>query len=103
MEIERVRGMKYLGVWLTDDFKLKKHIDKITKEYKSKISLLWRIKDFIGKRSRELIYDARAGPKLNYCTSVLGEANGKEIRALQKGQVKFSYEIHIRVEHGKYK
>lgn len=47
--IERVREFKYLGIWLTEDLKLKKHIDRITREFRSKISLLWGIKGFIGK------------------------------------------------------
>ncbi|CAH0382565.1 unnamed protein product [Bemisia tabaci] len=44
-KIERVKMYKYLGVLVTDDLKWDKQVEKVSNEYRKRVSLLWRVKN----------------------------------------------------------
>ena len=58
----------------------------MVKNYRSKATLLWRIRNSVGRRGRELIYHALVGSILNYVITLLGEIKSDTLKQLQVGQ-----------------
>lgn len=84
--IERVREIKYLGVFLDECLRFKKHVTYVEGKVGSKLGLLNRVGNFVGPCTRDLIYKTMIAPHMEYCSTVLLYANKEEIERLQRLQ-----------------
>ena len=84
--IERAREIKYLGVFLDECLKFKKHVSYVEGIVGSKLGLLNRVGNFVGPYTRDLIYKTMIAPHMEYCSTVLLYANQEEIERFQKLQ-----------------
>jgi len=71
-KIEEVPAAKLLGVWITNDLKFHKHIEKLTLDVKYSASLIWRVRRSLDSRVLRLMANGLIMSKIRYCAAVYG-------------------------------
>lgn len=84
--IECVDSMKYLGLIIDKQLKMKRHIDYISKKIAKKIGFLARISKNLNYMDRIRVYQTIIAPHFEYCPSVLFMNNESDFQRLQKLQ-----------------
>jgi len=68
--IEETSSEKLLGVYVQNDLKWTKQIEKLTSEVNYAVSVLARLKDHLGKKELGIIADGLVMSKIRYCLPV---------------------------------
>lgn len=84
--IERTYSMKYLGVMIDSNLKMKNHDEYVCREIAKKTSFFARISNKLSIESRIKVYKAIIAPHFEYCSSIMSLFNVGEFEELQKLQ-----------------
>jgi len=79
---------RLLGVLVDNNLSWTDHIKHISKKVNSSLWLLSRIRHFLPERHRKLFYNSYIQPYLDYCNTVWGNSNDKNIAKLEHLQKK---------------
>jgi hypothetical protein len=81
--IERVYNVKYLGLILDPHLKWDEHINYITRKAASVSGVLWKMRRFLPKNIKKLMYQSLIESQITYLIPVWGRANDQSIKSLQ--------------------
>lgn len=84
--IERTSAIKYLGVIIDCNLKMKSHHEYMCKKIAKKIGFFARISSKLSIENRIKVYKTIIAPHFEYCSSILSMFNVGEFEALQKLQ-----------------
>ncbi|KAK3098946.1 hypothetical protein FSP39_024557 [Pinctada imbricata] len=84
--IENLTSDKLLGVHIDNHLQFDKHITEVCKSVTQKISLLRKIKKYLGRQHRILYYNAYILPLIDYCLTVYGNASKTHLERILKLQ-----------------
>ena len=87
VSINCTNTVKYLGVYIDDDFTWQSHIAHISRIISRNIGIISRSRYFLSCRHRYLLYNALVSPYLNYCCLVWGnspDSHTEKLQVLQK-------------------
>lgn len=85
-KVDRTYTMKYLGVMIDSNLKMKSHNEYIGKKIAKKIGFFARISKHLSIEHRIKVYKAIIAPHFEYCPSILSMSNEGEFKELQKLQ-----------------
>lgn len=85
-KIEIVKSIKYLGVMIDYNLKLKSHVDFVSKKAAKKIGFLARISKNLNFEDKITIYKTIIAPHFDYCATLLSSCNQNELSRMQKLQ-----------------
>ena len=90
VELEQVESISYLGVILSSDLKLSKHIKSISGKARKILGMMKRNLWNCPKRIKEIAYTSIVRPKLEYASAVWDPHLKKDIASLDRVQRKVS-------------
>ena len=82
--IEQVHAFKYLGLWIDSNYKFKTHLDKIKHKIAFKVISLMRIKSYISKKYRQLIFNALISPHFDYVSTIWSSSSSSLLKPLSR-------------------
>lgn len=85
-KIESVKSMKYLGVMIDSNLKIKSHIDYVCKKVAKKVGFLARISKNLNFMDKITIYKTIIAPHFDYCATFLLQCGQNEMNRMQKIQ-----------------
>ena len=85
-KIECSEYEKLLGINIDQCLSFVKHIDYVCQNLTSKISLLYKIKQYLPLETRKLYYNAYILPVMDYCLTVWGSASKSQLDRILKLQ-----------------
>ena len=75
-EIRRVRGARFLGVWVDEGKRWNEQIERVRAKVGRLVGVLGRAGAVVGKQSLLMLYNALVLPDLQYCLMAWGEFEG---------------------------
>ena len=72
-KVDNVSSFKYLGIFISSDFKWTHHIEHIVKKVNQRLGLLKRVKHLLPFKSRLLYYNSIVMPLFDYADLVWGD------------------------------
>lgn len=85
-EIQQVKSIKYLGMFIDNNLKMAEQVDYIIKKVSKKIGFLGRISMKLPLWHRITLYKTIIAPHFEYCSSILYTCNKGDFAKLQKQQ-----------------
>ena len=86
-ELTRVRSTKCLGVMIDENLTWHEHIDYVCRKVIASLSMLRRVRSFLGERDLTLLYNCLIQSQLDYCCEVWGlrfDTHIHKLEVLQK-------------------
>ena len=81
--LSRVRSTKCLGVIIDESLSWHEHVDHVCKKVISSLSMLRRIRPFLGVKDLSLLYNCLIQSQLDYCCEVWGSRYDVHINRLE--------------------
>ena len=89
-EIKRVRGARFLGVWVDELLRWTEHVGKVKSKTAQLLGVLGRARSVLGGDSLQVLYNSLVLPHLQYCLlawgDLAGDGNGSMGRAILSHQ-----------------
>ena len=82
--IEQVQTFKYLGLWIDSNYKFKTHLDKTKHKIAHKVISLMRLKPYLTKKYRHLIFNALISPHFDYASNIWSPTNASLLKPLER-------------------
>lgn len=82
-QIERVKCMKHLGVFIDEKLNFDENFEKICDKILKKVNYLCRLRNKLSKDVKLLLYKTTIEPHINYCSSVLFLCSDEKLNRLQ--------------------
>ncbi len=82
---------KYLGVVLDPHLTFRLHAEHISKKCKQRVSMLWRMRNFISENLALSLYNSLIKPVFTYCDFVYdgcGKAVSKQLQVMQNSALR---------------
>lgn len=83
-ELKTSTSINVLGVEIDRELKFKKHINETCSKMAKQVNAVKRIKNFLDKKAKSIIYNSYMKCNLNYCSVVWMFANKTEIEKLER-------------------
>ena len=85
-QIEQVKTVKFLGVFIDEDMKWKSHVNNILSNVSKSIGVMSKLRDLLQDHILLLLYNTLVLPHLNYCIVLWGCCNKTLLERLHKLQ-----------------
>jgi len=97
--LERVKAIKYLGVFLDENLNCSRHIAHVETKLSTAIGVLYRLKNYVSKDILKIVYYSLTCTYFHICNNMLGECSCKislQLQAKQNRIVKIISKINIK-------
>ena len=86
LEIEQLKTVKFLGVFIDEDIKWKSHVSNILTNVSINVGIINKMRDYLPQHILLLLYNSLVLPHLNYCIILWGCCNKYVLERLYKLQ-----------------
>ena len=86
LEIEQLKTVKFLGVFIDEDMKWKSHVSNILTNVSRNVGVINKMRDYLPQHILLLLYNSLVLPHLNYCIILWGCCNKYLLERLYKLQ-----------------